>query len=99
MYPWVSSKCIKQTVDSISHLTWTEKWDRIPFFAHFIVVCQYFFFLPFCARQQDHLNNFSYDGNVFALWGIASAKGTMMVKSVVAACSATFLGFLVPKLP
>ena len=42
---------------------------------------------------------FSPDGNVLVLWGIESAKGTMMVESVAEAWSVVSLGFFVPELP
>ena len=42
---------------------------------------------------------FSPDGNVLILWGIASAKDTMMVESVAEASSVAFQGFFVSELP
>lgn len=66
------------------------------FFLHIVDVHQYVF--PFCAHWQTVCTTFSPNGSALVMWGIASAKGTMIVDNVVVSFNVAPLGFFVPKL-
>ena len=75
-----------------------KKWEHISLF------CPLHWCLSIIFSHFVHVGNFiqttfSLDINVIVLWGIALAKGTMMIERVASAYSVASLGLLVPKVP